>query len=117
MPDEHPVNNNNGSSLDPKLAAMLAYLLGPIGGIVFYMTTKDSYVKFHAMQSIMTSVAIIIIFTGFSILAVLLYFFWSLLWILNLATFGLWVLLMIKAFQGERYKLPIVGEMAERYAK
>lgn len=116
MPEEH--QSSTGSSLDPKLSALLAYLLlPPIGGIIFYLTSKDSFVKFHAMQSIMTSFAVIIIFIGFSILGFLIYFAWGLVWILNLAAFALWVLLMIKSYQGERYKLPIIGDMAEKYAK
>ena len=52
----------SSTGMDANLAALLSYLLGFITGIVFFILEKDSkYVKFHAMQSILVSVAIMIV--------------------------------------------------------
>lgn len=115
MPEENQAPA--GSGLDPKLSVLLSYLLGIVGGIVFYLTSKDSFVRFHAMQSIMLSVAMIVVYIGFMILGFLIPFIWILNWILWLGFFIVWIMAMIKAYQGERYKLPIIGDMAEKYAK
>jgi len=119
MPDENiPPASSGGTGLDPKVSSMLAYLLGIVGGIVFYAISKDSYVRFHSMQSILLWVATVVIYFGFMILGFIMPFIWiTLSWLVWLAFFALWVLLMIKAYQGERFKLPLIGDMAEKYAK
>lgn len=90
----------------------VAYLLGFITGIVILLVEKKSrFVRFHAMQSS-------ILFGGLFILNIVLGFIPLLGWltgfILSLAAFGLWILLMWKAFQGEMYKLPYIGDLAEK---
>jgi uncharacterized membrane protein len=104
----------SGTRLDPNLAATLAYLGGPLAGIAFLIVEKhDRYVRFHAMQSTIT----------FLIISVLHFLLmstpigWMLYWPLIAATAVLWVFLMVKAFRGERYKLPYVGEWAEQQVK
>lgn len=110
--------SSTGTGLDPKVSALLAYLFGIVGGIVFYAISKDSYVKFHAMQSILLSIVLMIFYTIISFgLVPFFSFLFFLSWLLDLAIFALWILMMIKAYNGERYKLPVIGDMAERYAK
>ncbi|MGB9904406.1 MAG: DUF4870 domain-containing protein [Desulfotomaculales bacterium] len=103
------------------VAGLLCYVLGWLTGIIFYLLEKDPFVRFHAVQSILTFGA----FTAFSILISILlplglwrlwFFFHTLGTLVWLASVVLWVLLMVKAYQGERYKLPVVGDLAERYA-
>jgi uncharacterized membrane protein len=110
---------------DKKLAALLSYLLGWITGIIFLLIEKDSYVRFHAVQSILTFGGLDILIIILSILAsigsalggwgIWLIFHWiiNLIWLVSVI---LWIVLMIKAYQGERFKLPIVGDLAEKYA-
>ena len=101
MPEETPSPESNGTGLDPKTSSMLAYLLGIVGGIVFYAISKDSYVRFHSMQSILLWVACVIIYFGLIILGFAMPFIWiTLSWLIWLAFFGLWIIMMIKAYQG-----------------
>jgi uncharacterized membrane protein len=110
-------NSSSSTGLDPKVSALLAYLLGFVGGVVFYVISKDSYVKFHAMQSIMLSVVLAVFYGVIWALIIPFSFLFFLDWLLYLAIVGLWVFMMMKAYSGEKYKLPIIGDMAEKYAK
>jgi len=117
MNNQKPSSQSSDTGLDPKVSALLAYLLGIVGGIVFYAISKDSYVRFHAMQSILLWVAIVVFYFILFFLSLALPFIWVIDWILYLAVFAVWLLMMIKAYQGERYKLPVLGDMAEKYTK
>jgi uncharacterized membrane protein len=110
-------SGSQGSELDPKLSAMLAYLLGIIGGIVFYSISKDSFVKFHAMQSIFYFIAVAVFYVIFWVLGFIIPFLFFLTWLVGLAITAVWIILMVKAYGGERFKLPVIGDMAEKYAK
>ncbi len=109
--------SSGGTGLDPKVASLLAYLLGIVGGIIFYSISKDSYVRFHSMQSILLCVGLFILYFAFFILSLIIPFLWFISWIIYVGVFALWIVVMIKAYQGERYKIPIIGDMAEKYAK
>ncbi len=104
-------NQPSSTGLDPNLAALLTYVLGFISGLVFLVLEKQSaYVRFHAYQSTIAFLALAIasfILTFIPLIGALLGS------VLSLASLVLWVMLMIKAYQGERFKLPILGEMAE----
>jgi len=99
-----------------KLMGALAYLLGPITGIVFLLTEKKNpYIRFHAMQST-------ILFGGIFLINIVLGLIPVLGWIvalilsplLTLVSFILWLVLMWKAYNGEKYKVPYVGNLAEK---
>lgn len=94
------------------LMAAASYLLGFVTGIIFLLIEKESkFVRFHAMQST-------ILFGGIFIINIALGFIPLLGWlvglILSFAAFVLWIVCMWKAFQGEMYKVPYVGEIAEK---
>jgi uncharacterized membrane protein len=98
--------------LDANLAACLSYVFGFITGLIFYFLEKENkFVKFHAMQSIA-------VYGSFFVLMIVLSFIpiigWVLMPIVSIASFVLWIILMIKAYQGERFKLPYVGDIAEK---
>ena len=103
------------SGLQQNVAALLCYVLGWLTGLVFYFIDKRPFVRFHAMQSIL-------VFGGIHILHLLLSFLfpflhlWSLLFalsgLISLISLILWVLLMVKAYQNEWYKVPVVGDIA-----
>jgi uncharacterized membrane protein len=102
--------NTPESGLNSNTAATLAYLVGFISGIYFLVTSKDPFVRFHAMQST-------IVFAGFFILNIVLNYIpvigVLLSPLLGLASLVLWIFLMMKAYKGEKYKLPTIGDIAE----
>jgi len=98
--------------LEENVAGLLSYLLGFITGILFYVLEKEnSFVRFHAMQSIITFGAIFVLSLILGFIPII---GWILALILPFVALILWILLMVKAYQGERYKLPIVGDIAEK---
>ena len=108
--------------MDPKTAAGLSYILGWITGIIFFLMEKQNrFVRFHAMQSIL-------FFGGLSVLSIVLQVVTGLnipfISFLTLCVNGLlgivglvgWIVLLINGFQGKYFKLPVIGDYAERYA-
>jgi uncharacterized membrane protein len=112
MTQEQTTKSSTG--LDENLAGALAYLLGFITGIVLLVVEKDSpFVRFHAMQST-------IVFAGIWVVSIMLWQVPLIGWLINLmlvpVTLILWVVLIIKAYQHEKFKLPVVGNIAEEKA-
>jgi len=104
-------NQPSSTGLDPNLAGLLTYLLGFVTGLVFLVIEKQSsYVRFHAYQSTIVSLGL---FIASFVLAAIPLLGAILVLVLNGVSLVLWVLLMVKAFQGERFKLPILGDLAE----
>jgi len=102
----------SSTGLDANLAAALCYLLGFITGIVFLAVEKENkFVRFHAAQSTITFAALFVVMV---VLGAVPFVGWILSLFLWLATLVLWLILLIKAFQGEWFKLPLVGDVAER---
>ena len=118
-----PVMNAYGTQtgLQPNIAGLLCYVVGWVTGLIFYFVEKDRFVRFHAVQSI-------IVFGGIQIVQLVLtrllfavsYRLWPLASLLNTVFwFGevaLWLLLVFKAYNNEKFKLPIVGDVAEKYS-
>jgi len=99
-------------NLEENVAGLLCYVVGWITGIVFLVLEKENtFVRFHALQSILT-------FLPLSVIAWLLgwipFVGWALGALVSILMLILWLILMYKAYQGERYKLPLVGEIAEK---
>jgi len=99
-------NVKTSTGLDENVASLLCYLGGWITGLIFFLIEKDNKtVRFHAMQSLITFGAVnVLIFIPLVGL------------IVGLVSLILWILLMIKAYQGEKFKLPLVGDIAEKQA-
>ena len=98
--------------MEANLAALLSYLFGVVTGLVFYLIEKDNkFVRFHAMQSIVAFGSLFVLGVGLGFIPIIGWALMPFLWIANLV---LWVLLMVKAYQGEMFKLPIVGDIAEK---
>lgn len=111
------------TGLTPNLAGALAYLLGPITGILFLVLEKENrFVRFHAMQSTIVSVVWIILTNVLSFLLGVLAAIPVIGWIVGiLVSFGmaaigllLWLLLMWKAFSGEEWEFPVLGAFARQ---
>lgn len=101
--------------VDQNIAGLLAYALGWISGLIVILVEKtNDFVRFHAMQSILTFGALTVLNL---LLGTVLGFFLFLIPFLNLLGVVLWILLMVKAYQGERYKLPVIGDLAEEWSR
>ena len=101
----------SGTGLAPNVAATLSYLLGFITGIVFLVVEKeDRFVRFHAMQSTLTFGGLFVVNVVLTFVPIIGWLINFLLWPLSLI---LWIILMIKAYQNQKFKLPIVGDLAE----
>ena len=106
------VPEKSTTGLDANLAGALAYLLGFITGIVLLVIEKDSkFVRFHAMQSTIIFLGLFATQLALNVVPIL-GFLISLL--LIPVVLILWLVLMFKAYQGERFKLPVVGDIAEQ---
>ncbi len=98
--------------MQPNVAALLSYLVGFVTGIIFYVLEKENkFVRFHAMQSIVVFGGLFVLSIIVGMLPVLGAVLWSVIW---LASIVLWVILMLKAYQGELFKLPVAGDIAEK---
>ncbi len=107
------------SQMAENVAGLLSYLLWWVTGLIFYLIDKRPYVRFHAAQS-MT------VFGGLVILHIVIGMFsfagglagisfgWMLLGLIDLVGFVLWILLIIKAYQGERFRVPVAADLAEK---
>ena len=97
--------------MDANIAATLSYLVGFVTGIIFLLVEKENkFVRFHAMQST-------ILFAGIVVIDILLQLVPILgalvvIFVVIPASAILWLLLMFKAYQGEEFRLPLVGDVA-----
>lgn len=110
QPTGQPDNQSHG--LKPNIAGALAYVLGFVSGIIIYLISKDKFAKFHALQSIMFSLAVYVVHYMIGFLPGS-YMLQSLV---NLASLILFIFLVVKAYKGEKYKLPVIGDVAEKNA-
>ncbi len=102
--------NKTALGIDENIEALLCYILGWLTGIVFLLLEKENlFVRFHAMQSLAVFLALFILSIVVGWIPVL-GLLTPLIFVLAVI---LWILLMLKAFQGERYKLPWAGDFAE----
>lgn len=113
------------AGLAENIAGLLCYALGWITGLIFFLIDKRSFVRFHAAQSIVVfgalHIASIVLgwvfgvgismggWTGLSIGVLLA-------GMINLLTLVLWIVLMVKAYQGQRFEVPIAAAVAQNFA-
>jgi uncharacterized membrane protein len=114
----------SSEGLAENIAGLLCYLPGPgwIIALVLFLIDKRPFVRFRATQSLILSVAMIVFGAALGIFMGMLHmmhifflglFFYPLLW---LAIFILLIFMMYKAYLNEKYKLPVIGDMAEGFA-
>ena len=104
--------NKTSMGLEQNVAGLLCYVLGWVTGLIFYLLEKENqFVRFHAMQSI-------IVFLAFTVVEFILCYIpvigWILAPVVGVLIFILWIVLMVKAYQGQKFKLPWAGDIAER---
>lgn len=105
-------NTKTTLGLPENIEAVLCYMFGWLAGALFLILEKqNSFVRFHAMQSLATFLSLFIL----SMIAKFIPFVGVLLAILIApVSILLWLFLMYKAYLGEKYKLPIIGDWAEK---
>ena len=102
------------TGLEENVAGLLCYVLGWISGIVFLiLEPKNKFVRYHAIQSIIVFGAITI---ASAILSWIPFIGAFLSWALGVLAIILWIVLMVKAYKGTKYKLPVSGNTAEKWA-
>lgn len=110
-----------GGGLTDNVAGMLAYVT-IIPAIIFLVIepyNKSRFVRFHAFQSIFFCVALIAISIALSIFTLIPFIgliLFPLHLLIGLGAFAIWIILLLKANQGQMFKLPVIGDMAEKQA-
>ena len=134
MQNPPPVQTAKSSTgIDENIAALLSYIFGWVSGLIFFLIEKDSrLVRFHAMQSILLNAVA-------AVIGIVLWIVWFSLAIISsmvsetlgflvsavvgLLIFVFWigllvgiVLCLIKAYQRQFFKLPVIGNLAEKFS-
>jgi len=133
-----PDTGKSAIGLDANLAAALGYPITILAIICLIMDKENKFVKFHALQSIVLWVSLIVIWVALVILSIILGvigvaasaagssggaigsvigLLWTLVWLVIFVG-GLIAIIMgaVKAYGGQYFKLPIIGNMAEKFA-
>src|ERR1043165_6139971 len=126
-----PAKSSTG--LDENLAALLSYIFGWVSGLIFFLIEKDSrLVRFHAMQSILLNVVAIVLGIGlwivWGVLAIIIgqisgalaslisILVGLLIFVFYIAILLAVILCLVKAYQKQYFKLPVIGNFAEKFS-
>ena|SRR5262249_14211392 len=100
------------------VAGMLAYFLFP--ALVFLLLepyNKNRFIRFHSFQSIFLAAASLVLSIALGMFSQVLFFLMFLVWpLVGVGEFILWIVLLIKAYQGQMFKVPFIGDIAEKQA-
>lgn len=135
MQNPPPVQTaKSGTGLDENIASLLAYAFGWLSGLILFLMEKDNRrVRFHAMQSILFNVLIVVVAVVLGIVIGILVFILGqisgvlgglagiislLFWLIFAAAIvAVWISCMVRAYQGKTFKLPFIGDMADKIVK
>ncbi|HZW68168.1 MAG TPA: DUF4870 domain-containing protein [Pseudogracilibacillus sp.] len=108
-------NQATSTGLDENIAAALTYPFGFITGLIFLLIEKNNqFVKFHALQSIFTSISLMVVFTVIGLIPIIGIIV-SLL--MTPVMIIVSILLIYKAYKGEWFKVPFIGDLVENQLK
>lgn len=113
-PSATPTAAASGAGLQDNVAGLLAYLFIP--AIIFLLVepyNRNRFIRFHSFQSIFTGIFSMVVHTVLWIIPVI---GWVIVPFFSLLMFIVWVVCMIKAFQMQYFKLPFIGDLAEKQA-
>lgn len=127
------LSGKSSTGLDENIAALLAYIFGWVSGLIFFLIEKDSkLVRFHAMQSILFNVLIaVVVFVGWILTVIVVLIASSLadalgaisgllallIWlVISVGLLATLILCLVRAYQGKFFKLPFIGDLAEKIA-
>lgn len=120
-----PTGGAKGTGLAPNIASLLCYICMPITSIIFLLIEKENAdVRFHAWQGTTFGIGYILVIIALEILAAIFGAIASVLGIIigffipivGLIAFVVWIVCLIKSYQGERWRIPIVGDFAAKKA-
>lgn len=115
----------SSSGLAPNLAGALSYVLGIVTGVLFLVIDRDRpFVRFHAVQSIVFSLAYLGLWIGVTVLGLVLEIIPVVGWLVGLLLtvavgfggFVLWLYAMYQAFQSREWEMPGLGTLVRRHA-
>src|SRR3990167_3281852 len=116
---------SQGSGLSPNIASLLCYICMPITSIIFMLIEKENKdVQFHAWQGTTFGVGYIVTIIAVEILSAILGAAISFLgvligWLVYVIcpmAIVIWIICLVKAYRGERWKIPYIGDFAEKKA-
>jgi len=103
----------SSTGLNENVAGLLCYVLGWISGLVFVLLEQESkFVRFHAIQSIYVFGILNLVCIILGWIPIIGYVISVLI---GVVAFALWIILMIKAYQGVQFKIKWAGDYAERW--
>ncbi len=111
--------------MDPNISAGLGYLIPLVGLIFFFIEKQNRFVRFHTLQSVLLAVSGFVLFFVLFFVGIALAFVSSNLGglilvlgytVIPIGLFVGWLIAMINAFQGKIFKLPLIGDLAERWS-
>ena len=125
--------SKSSTGLDENIASLLSYIMTWVSGLVFFLIEKDSrLVRFHAMQAILLGGVVTVVGIGLWVISLILVLIIGqisgilstlvslvsglLALVFFVAVVIAWVMCLIKAYQGQYYKLPIIGAYAEKFS-
>lgn len=109
-----PGSTGKSSGISENTLGLLCYILGVLAIIFVFTEKKNKFIRFHAIQSTVFSVLYIVVLVVVTPQSV--YGDYTLYFLVNLIFFVLWIVLMYKAYKGEKYKLPVIGDYSENKA-
>lgn len=117
-------NQKSALGLDANVTALIGYIIWIVALIVIFIEKDNKFVRFHAFQSVLYSVGIFVVFIALSIISTVLAFVsGTLAGLFSLLFLVVWlgaivgiILLAVKSYQGQMFKLPIIGDMAEKWS-
>ncbi|OPX28171.1 MAG: hypothetical protein B1H08_06470 [Candidatus Omnitrophica bacterium 4484_171] len=108
------MGNKTGLGLDENVEGLLCYVFGWVSGLVFILIEKDNkFVRFHAFQSFITFLSIMVVSFILGFIPIIGWLAAVLLFIVSVIV---WIMGMVKAYQGKKFKIPIAGDLAEKNA-
>jgi uncharacterized membrane protein len=116
-------NAKSSTGLEPKIACLLAYIFSWLGGLIIYLIEKENkFVKFHALQALILGIIEVICFIVISVILGMIpyvgWFFFSWLgWVLGTVCYIFAIIAIVKSFQGERYYIPFLRGLVNKYNK
>ncbi len=134
MQNPPPVQTGKSSTgLEENVAALLSYIFGWLSGLIFFLIEKDSrLVRFHAMQSILLNALVVVAAIALwvvmfiflliasqisGLLSPLITLLATLIWVVfGIGLLIAWIMCLIKAYQSQFYKLPVIGNFAEKFS-
>lgn len=117
-------NQKSALGLDANITALIGYIIWIVALIVIFIEKDNKFVRFHAFQSVIYGVVIFALFIALLVITMILAFISttlaslvSMLYILLClgALVGV-ILLAVKAYQGQMFKLPVIGDMADKWS-